>query len=644
MSTKSPAIGAPQGDGGSGGSLSFAPGDEFGPEGMLGVVRSQMRSILQPFAENVEELHKTIYRVAENLHENSTKADQHAKLLSEHKAQLSELQTGTADGADLNARHSAQMESLGIRVTSLEQQFESSQQLPRATVEKLDDFISVTTKSMEEMRKGLDDTRGRVLKCQDGVTDRQIDIVRANSNIDRINAGFKAFEDEREKMLQAIDKMRSNVDKHLHEVNQLKEEQGVQQVKYERFSEDAKSKFQDLDDKAVEALKQADIIFKESSQANAAAQSVSMRLDACSSVVDLNKARVAEMRLALADQKTLLTDHFENVNKLIKLNDTKIGKEMHEMQRSLDVAQADISKFGRMSQEVYHIVYGNTRSSDGKHNFLLLQEDARFANHRAQRIEAIMGLEPMNKDDENLDFGLTFKNGILLTEAQISDFKDKFARYDADKDGSISVQEVGDVMKSLGHDVPDEAVQYVIRTIDADHSGEIDFDEFCTLMGKMLGPDGQVDVDAYMQLIAEDATREAKQNQMAEIVPALREDVQKHENAIKEEKSRLNGATTRLEALEGNHADLMKEVRMLRKGLDLNQEYWKGLSQGLKDTSKSVHQEGEGQMLPSPIRLRQALPSLGSRPVSARNGLANSTPSARNGPANSTPSTRTGWT
>eukprot|EP00930_Biecheleria_cincta_P025609 TRINITY_DN18204_c0_g1_i1.p1 TRINITY_DN18204_c0_g1~~TRINITY_DN18204_c0_g1_i1.p1 ORF type:complete len:634 (+),score=116.70 TRINITY_DN18204_c0_g1_i1:48-1949(+) len=633
MSPHRASVGAPQGDGGSGASLSLPPGDEFGPEGMLGLVRSQMRSILQPFAENVEELHKSIYRVAESLQENIAKADEHANLLSEHRAQLSELQIGATEGSDMQSRHSAQMESLGIRLTSLEQQFENSQQLPRITVEKLDNFISVTTKNMDEMRKGLDDTRGRVLKCQDGVMERQIDIVRANSNIDRLNASLKACEDEREKMVQAMDRARSNLDNHIHEVNQLKEEQGVQQVKYERFCEDATSRLQDLDDKSTEALKQAEIIFKESSTANAAAQSVSMRLDACNSIVDQNKARLSEMRLALADQKTLLTDHFENVNKLMKMSDAKHAKDMHEMQRSIDVASADISKYGRMSHDVYLVIYGNNRNPDAKNNILLLQEDARFANRRAQRIEAIMGLEPMSKDDDSSDFGLTFKNGILLSEAQIAEFKETFGRYDADGGGSISTQEVGDVMKSLGHDVPDEAVQYVIRTIDADKSGEIDFDEFCTLMGKMLGPDGQVDVDAYMKLISEDAVREAKQNQMVEIVPALREEVHQHEKAINNERNRLDGATKRLEVLEGNHADLLKEVRILRKGLDLNQEYWKGLSQGLKDTSKSVHQEGEGQMLPSPTRLRQALPSLGSRPVSARNSVANSTPS-----------TRTGWT
>ena len=43
-------------------------------------------------------------------------------------------------------------------------------------------------------------------------------------------------------------------------------------------------------------------------------------------------------------------DHFENVNKLVKMNDMKMGKEMHELHRTFDVAQADISKFGRMSQ------------------------------------------------------------------------------------------------------------------------------------------------------------------------------------------------------------------------------------------------------------------------------------------------------
>merc|ERR1719326_1755782 len=96
---------------------------------------------------------------------------------------------------------------------------------------------------------------------------------------------------------------------------------------------------------------------------------------------------------------------------------------------------------------------------------------------RHVRLEQMFGLDPLTEDTDDNDAGLTLKNGILLTNAQIEDFKNKFDEFDADRSGSISVPEVHEVLKSLGHDVELDIVQFIVNDIDADKSGAIVFDE-----------------------------------------------------------------------------------------------------------------------------------------------------------------------
>merc|ERR1719387_2908372 len=175
-----------------------------------------------------------------------------------------------------------------------------------------------------------------------------------------------------------------------------------------------------------------------------------------------------------------------------------------------------------------------------------------------------MGIEPLTKENvDQLDAGLQFKGGILLTDAQIQDFKLKFDRFDTDGSGNISTQEVGDVLKDLGHDISLDIVQILVNEIDLDHSGEINFDEFCALMSKMLGPDGQVDVDSYMKRMSDAANREAKQNEIVEKFPAVTQEIEKHQGLIAQEQARLSSTNERLEGLKGDHQVLVEEVQKL---------------------------------------------------------------------------------
>ena len=73
-----------------------------------------------------------------------------------------------------------------------------------------------------------------------------------------------------------------------------------------------------------------------------------------------------------------------------------------------------------------------------------------------------------------------------LTEEQISEFKEAFSLFDKDKDGTITSRELGTVMRSLGQNPTEAELRDMVKEVDADGNGTIDFSEFLTMMARKL--------------------------------------------------------------------------------------------------------------------------------------------------------------
>jgi calmodulin len=73
-----------------------------------------------------------------------------------------------------------------------------------------------------------------------------------------------------------------------------------------------------------------------------------------------------------------------------------------------------------------------------------------------------------------------------LTEDKISEFREAFEIFDKDKDGYITIKELGEIMKNLGQTPSETELQDMINEVDIDGNGNIDFKEFLGLMARKM--------------------------------------------------------------------------------------------------------------------------------------------------------------
>jgi calmodulin len=79
-----------------------------------------------------------------------------------------------------------------------------------------------------------------------------------------------------------------------------------------------------------------------------------------------------------------------------------------------------------------------------------------------------------------------------LTEKQIADCKEAFSLFDKDGDGSITMKEMGTVMRSVGQNPTEAELREMVNEVDPDGKGTIDFPGFLNLMAhKMKDTDGE---------------------------------------------------------------------------------------------------------------------------------------------------------
>ncbi|GMR32714.1 hypothetical protein PMAYCL1PPCAC_02909, partial [Pristionchus mayeri] len=76
------------------------------------------------------------------------------------------------------------------------------------------------------------------------------------------------------------------------------------------------------------------------------------------------------------------------------------------------------------------------------------------------------------------------KESQLYTKKEIKEYRQLFSMFDTDGSGAIGNEELKQAMISIGMDSNEEEIDKIIKEVDADGNGEIDFEEFCACMKK----------------------------------------------------------------------------------------------------------------------------------------------------------------
>ncbi|KAI9491724.1 calmodulin [Zychaea mexicana] len=71
-----------------------------------------------------------------------------------------------------------------------------------------------------------------------------------------------------------------------------------------------------------------------------------------------------------------------------------------------------------------------------------------------------------------------------LSKEQIDEYRESFALFDKDGNGTIDSKELGAVMQSLNLHPTESELKEMINDVDSDGNGTIDFDEFLTMLAR----------------------------------------------------------------------------------------------------------------------------------------------------------------
>uniref|UniRef100_A0A8C3NDF0 Calcium binding protein 7 n=1 Tax=Geospiza parvula TaxID=87175 RepID=A0A8C3NDF0_GEOPR len=79
---------------------------------------------------------------------------------------------------------------------------------------------------------------------------------------------------------------------------------------------------------------------------------------------------------------------------------------------------------------------------------------------------------------------------VEIPEDELEEIREAFKVFDRDGNGFISKQELGTAMRSLGYMPNEVELEVIIQRLDMDGDGQVDFEEFVTLLGPKLSTSG----------------------------------------------------------------------------------------------------------------------------------------------------------
>ena len=117
-----------------------------------------------------------------------------------------------------------------------------------------------------------------------------------------------------------------------------------------------------------------------------------------------------------------------------------------------------------------------------------------------------------------------------LSDKTLEQCKQVFDLFDKNKDGSITTNELGDIMKALGANPTKEELQQMLNEVDTDGSGKIEFREFFDLFTKrMKEPSTENDLIEAFKLFDKDGNGVISAKELKNVMSTLGETISEDE-------------------------------------------------------------------------------------------------------------------
>lgn len=117
-----------------------------------------------------------------------------------------------------------------------------------------------------------------------------------------------------------------------------------------------------------------------------------------------------------------------------------------------------------------------------------------------------------------------------VSSDEVQEVKDAFDLFDTDSSGAVSVQELVDAMVSLGIDQKNESVFNMIKEIDTDGSGELEFAEWLEMMtARLTHKTPRSEIEKVFKLFDNDRTGEISLDNLKRVAGELGEEVSNEE-------------------------------------------------------------------------------------------------------------------
>lgn len=94
-----------------------------------------------------------------------------------------------------------------------------------------------------------------------------------------------------------------------------------------------------------------------------------------------------------------------------------------------------------------------------------------------------------------------------FTMEQKEEFHEAFMNF-SDEEGNLDIPALGHLLEALGEDLTENQVEAMFREVDEDGSGEVDFDEFISMMRRRLltCQDTELDIRSAFNLLDKDGS------------------------------------------------------------------------------------------------------------------------------------------